>query len=176
MRSLSLTVPKDEFARALRVLAGRRSHRHISVWLSFDATAGTLTLRDQRDQVAASVEASGDWPAAGATVSLIRLRKVIPLAPTLVELHALDDAVLIPTERGHVTLPLIEYGPDLHRIESEPQLDLHSDLPLFSRARTVAEHYAEWLRTIRTMDMARDRLKRVRARRRAWRPRSGEHA
>jgi hypothetical protein len=173
MRSLSLTVPKDEFARALRVLAGRRSHRHIPVWLSFDATAGTLTLRDQRDQVTATVDAAGDWPAAGATVSLISLRKTIAIAPKTVELHAMDEAVLIPTKRGHVMLPLIAYGPDLHRIESEPQPDVHSDLPLFRRrgSRTPQELFREVIRGIKEREAAEDRVKRLRARRRAWRPR-----
>jgi hypothetical protein len=89
-------------------------------------------------------------------------------------MHALDDAVVIPTERGHVTLPLIAYGPDLHRIESEPQPDVHSGRRL--GPRTPQELFREVIRRIKEREIAEDRVKRLRARCRAWRPRSGKHA
>ena len=136
MDSLKLTVRRTELLRALRVLATNRRRRFSSVvpvWLSFHD--GALRLTEERGGVVAGLPALGTWPVAGATVGLFPLRRAAEVAETeSIALIATDDAVLVPTPRGHVSLDLLDFGPKHAIRRPSPRPDRHSDLPLFTWA------------------------------------------
>ena len=96
-----------------------------------------LWIGEDQANVRAAIKALGEWPAAGTTVDLFLLRQAVKnTAGEHVELHAIDEAVLVPTRRGHVILKLLPFGPAPREAEAAPQShrrhDWHSDLPLFS--------------------------------------------
>jgi hypothetical protein len=135
MDSLRLIVRKADLIQALRVLGTNRRRRFSSVvpiWLAYLDENGELRLREEQGGVIAGLRAIGTWPAAGATVNLFPLRRAAEAAATEdVELIAVEEAVLVLTAKGHVSLPLLEFGPAglVPRPVSRP--DRHSDLPLF---------------------------------------------
>ena len=133
MDSLKLTVRKAELIRALRVLGTNRRRRFSSVvpvWLSFHE--GELRLTEERGGVMAGLPALGTWPVAGATVGLFPLRRAVEAAETEnIELIAADEAVLVPTKRGHVALDLLNFGLKDAIRQPSPRSDRHFDLPLF---------------------------------------------
>ena len=135
MEALKLIVHKADLIRALRVLGTNRRRRFSSVvpiWLAFEREIGELRLREERGGVTAGLTVIGTWPAAGATVNLFPLRRAVETAATKdVELIAVDEAVLVLTPRGHVSLPLLDFGPAglVPPLRARP--DRHSDLPLF---------------------------------------------
>jgi hypothetical protein len=70
---------------------------------------------------------------AGTTVNLFSLRRAAAQVATVdVQLLAIDEAVLVPTAGGFVTLPLLEFGPPATKSLPVMQPDRHSDLPLFN--------------------------------------------
>jgi hypothetical protein len=135
LESLKLIVRKADLTRALRVLGTNRRRRFSSVvpiWLAYESESGELRLREERGGVTAGVPAIGTWPVAGATVNLFALRQAAEAAATGdVELIAVDEAVLVPTARGHVSLPLLDFGPAGLVPLPRARPDRHSDLPLF---------------------------------------------
>ena len=135
MESLKLIVRKAELIRALRVLGTNRRRRFSSVvpiWLAYESEIGELRLREERGGVTAGLPAIGTWPVAGATVNLFPLRRAAKTAATEdVELIAVDEAVLVPTAQGHVSLPLLDFGPAGLVPLPRALPDRHSDLPLF---------------------------------------------
>jgi hypothetical protein len=65
-------------------------------------------------------------------VNLFPLRRAAEGAATEdVALIAVDEAVLVPTAQGHVSLPLLDFGPAGLVPPSGALPDRHSDLPLF---------------------------------------------
>lgn len=83
----------------------------------------------------ASLSALGTWPPAGATVNLFSLRHAAEGVRTSdIELIAVDDAILVPTAQGHVSLPLLDFGPAGVVPAPPARPDRHSDLPLFNWA------------------------------------------
>jgi hypothetical protein len=89
--------------------------------------------------VTAGLPTIGTWPVAGATVNLFPLRRAAEASATGdVELIAVDEAVLVPTARGHVSLPLLDFGPTGLVPPPRARPDRHSDLPLFVWASRCA--------------------------------------
>jgi hypothetical protein len=135
MESFKLIVRKAELIRALRVLGTNRRRRFSSVvpiWLAYESEIGELRLREERGGVTASLPAIGTWPAAGTTVNLFPLRRAAEAVVTEdVELIAIGEAVLVPTAKGHVSLPLLDFGPAGLVPPPRARPDRHSDLPLF---------------------------------------------
>jgi hypothetical protein len=119
MQSLTLSMPKDEFVRALQTLAAARRRKRgasVPVWLRFNAGLGQLTISEARGKVLATVPAEGDWPPTGATVDLIMLRNAArSLKGAVAELKAIDDAILMPIDKGYVNMKLLPFGPDSKR-------------------------------------------------------------
>jgi hypothetical protein len=88
----------------------------------------------------AGLPALGTWPVAGATVGLFPLRRAVEAAETeSIELIAADEAVLVPTKRGHVALDLLNFGPKDAIRQPSPRSDRHFDLPLFIWAERGTE-------------------------------------
>jgi hypothetical protein len=144
MDVLRLTATRVDLAQSLRVLGTHRRRRFSSVvpiWLSFDPQIQELRLSEERAHVLASVPASGEWPAAGATVNLFMLRAAVRNSPELVELLAAEDAVVVPTSRGYVRLDLLPFGPDCRMPKPEPKRSWHAHLPLFHWAASRNRHY-----------------------------------
>ena len=135
MESLKLIVRKANLIRALRVLGTNRRRRFSSVvpiWLEYESEIAELRLREERGGVTAGLPAIGTWPVAGATVNLFPLRRAAETAATEdVELIAVDEAVLVLTPQGHVSLPLLDFGPAGLVPPPRARPDRHSDLPLF---------------------------------------------
>jgi hypothetical protein len=133
--SLKLVVPRADLIRALRVLGTNRRRRFsgvVPIWLAYDSGSGELRLREERGGVTAGLPALGTWPAAGATVNLFPLRRAVEAASKEdIELIAVDEAVLVPTAQGHVSLPLLDFGPAGLVPPPRARPDCHSDLPLF---------------------------------------------
>jgi hypothetical protein len=131
VRGLCLITARDDLVQALRVLGAHRRNRgnRVAVCLSFDGSARVLTIGEDRGSVSATMPALGGWPPSGATVGLVMLRRAASHAPTQVELCATEDSVIVLTNRGYARLNLLQFGPDTRR--EQPQLDIHSDLPLF---------------------------------------------
>jgi hypothetical protein len=131
---LKLIVRKAELVRALRVLSAnrRRFSSVLPIWLAYESGVGELRLREERGGVMAGLPAFGRWPAAGATVNLFSLRRAAEaITGEDVELIAVDEAVLVPTAQGYVSLPLLEFGPEHNIPAPGGRLDRHTDLPLF---------------------------------------------
>jgi hypothetical protein len=114
MRSTRLSVPKSELADALRTLSANRKQRitsRVPIVLQFNSREGRLTIGEFGALLSATVPASGDWPPAGATVTLGLLRRAIQhVADNEIELHALDGAIIVLTAHGHVSLKLLHPG------------------------------------------------------------------
>jgi hypothetical protein len=142
LESLKLIVRKADLIRALRVLGTNRRRRFSSVvpvWLAYESGSGELRLREEHGGVTAGLAAVGTWPAAGATVNLFPLRRAAEaVAIEDVELIAIDEAVLVPTANGHVSLPLLDFGPTGLVPPPRARPDRHSDLPLFVWASRCA--------------------------------------
>jgi hypothetical protein len=51
-----------------------------------------------------------------------------------IQLVCIEDAVLVPTARGHVSLSLVDFGPTSIAPRQPIQPNRHSDLPLFRQA------------------------------------------
>jgi hypothetical protein len=102
--------PSGQLLRVL-VLGTNRRRRFsgvVPIWLAYDSGSGELRLREERGGVTAGLPALGTWPAAGATVNLFPLRRAVEAASKEnIELIAIDEAVLVPTAQGHVSLPLL---------------------------------------------------------------------
>jgi len=117
--TLTLAVPKDELIRALQGLSKIKTRKRgaaIPVWIRFNGELGQLTISEARGQATAIISAKGDWPPTGATIDLIMLRNAARfLAGTSVELTIAEDAILLPTDRGHVALKLLPFGPESKR-------------------------------------------------------------
>ena len=140
MRSLRLSIVRADLVQALRVLGTHRRRRFTSVvpvWLQYDPGAHELWVGGDQANIRTAVKALGEWPAAGTTVDLFLLRQAIKNnTGEQVELHAIDEAVLVPTARGHVVLKLLPFGPVPRKPEqpapqSHRRYDWHRDLPLF---------------------------------------------
>jgi hypothetical protein len=92
----------------------------------------TMQMREERGGVTAGLPALGTWSAAGATVNLFPLRRAAEAAAKEdIELIAVDEAVLVPTAQGHVSLSLLDFGPAGLVPPPVSRPDRHSDLPLF---------------------------------------------
>ena len=114
---------KDDLITALRTLGAIRHKRGVSimpVWLSFDSNKSMLAISEQRSAATAMLPASGSWPPAGATVDLFSLRNAASgTDQEAIMLAAIEDAILIPTSRGHVTLKLLPFGPASRRVRGQ---------------------------------------------------------
>jgi hypothetical protein len=135
LESLKLIVPRADLIRALRVLCTYRRRRFSSVvpiWLAYVSKISELRLREEGGGLTAGLPALGTWSASGATVNLFPLRRTAETATTEdVELIAVDEAVLVPTAQGHVSLPLLDFGPAGLVPPPAARPDRHSALPLF---------------------------------------------
>jgi len=144
MKSTKLSVPRVELIAALDAMSRHRRRRFISVlpvWLLFVAETGELVLQEDKGLVHARLPAQGDWPAAGATVDLYMLRGAARnFAGADIELHAVAEGILVPTDRGYVRLNLLAFGPTGVRstpLETSAERRLGvEDLPLFRWAAT----------------------------------------
>ena len=75
-----------------------------------------LRITEDRAEVGAHVPASGSWPPAGATVDLYMLKRAVTkVTGDVVDLHALDEAVVVYGDRWHVRLNLLPLGPESRR-------------------------------------------------------------
>lgn len=105
-----------------------------------------LRITEERSDIGAQVPARGSWPPAGATVELHLLKRAVGfVSGETVDLHALDDAVVVFDNRWHVRLNLLPFGPEGRRSAPDvatPALSRHgtaplADLPLFRWARRL---------------------------------------
>ena len=116
MQSIRLSVPRDELLRALQTLSTTRRRRFSSslpVWMALLPDGGELRITEDRSEVGAHVPAKGRWPPAGATVDLYMLKRAVTsVTGEVVDLHALDGAVVVYGDRWHVRLTLLAFGPD----------------------------------------------------------------
>lgn len=145
MKSMKLAVPRVELIAALDAMSRHRRRRFTSmlpVWLLFMPETGELVLQEDKGLVHARLPAQGDWPSAGATVDLYLLRGAARnVADPEIELHAVAEGVLVPTDRGHVRVNLLAFGPTGIRpkpsdtVGAERRLGVE-DLPLFRWAAT----------------------------------------
>ena len=139
MDSISLSVPRGDFVHVLNVLGAVRRKRFRSVlpvWLHFDQWDGQLWIEEQRAAAAGAVAARGMWPPMGATVDLYLLRRAATMVSAeRVQLVATADAILVPTERGHVSLKLLSFGPESPGARTGAPSHPLEDLPLFRWAR-----------------------------------------
>lgn len=147
MQSIRLSLPRDELLRALQTLSTTRRRRFSSslpVWMTLLPGGDELRITEDRSEVGAHVPASGNWPPTGATVDLYMLKRAATnVTDEVVDLHALDAAVVVYGDRWHVRLNLLPFGPESSRSASavataepcrraDPPL---ADLPLFRWAR-----------------------------------------
>jgi hypothetical protein len=142
MLSLQLSTAKAEFIQALRVLGPHR-HRRFSgvlpIWLHYDAS-GHLSLTEDRGKVRAFVPATGTWPAAGVTVDLFLLQRAAErVGGGAVDLIATNEAVLVPTKKGHIALKLLPFGPGKPQRRRDP---IPVVAPPSTQYPTVARSYA----------------------------------
>ena len=125
MRSLRLSVARQELLLALQTLGVTRRKRFSSVlpvWLKFDPDTESLQIVEDRGAVCAGVPATGSWPPAGATVGLFILKgAVTECHDEDIELHATIDAVILLSGERRVQLNLLNFGPE----------NTVTDLPLF---------------------------------------------
>lgn len=139
MRSIRLSVARQELIQALQTLGTIRRRRFSSVvpvWLRFDETAQELEIAEDRGRAVASVPARGAWPAQGATVDLFYLRRAAQLHPSeLIELIATEEAIVVPMPSGERVLNLLEFGPESRVPREPPGPPGPEDLPLFRSAR-----------------------------------------
>jgi hypothetical protein len=152
MRSMELSVAKSDLANALRTLSANRKRRFtgvVPIWLRHDPDKGELTLGEDSNHLSATVLASGKWPAAGVTLNLIMLRRTVQnVAGPDVELHVLEDAIVVPTEHGHVSLKLLPFGPDARRdapSETTGAFELRLPCQSANRADKTVEERFEWV-------------------------------
>jgi len=138
MQRVRLSVNRKELLQALATLSLVRRKRFslVPVWLGFDAAESSLTIQEERAHASATIPAQGNWPPTGATVDIAYMRGAVDKVRTpLVELIMVEDAILVPREKGYVRLSLLDFGdrpgaqpPDLtHTRIVEPP----DDLPLF---------------------------------------------
>ena len=140
MISLNLKTDRKEFLEALKILSVVRRQRFTSVlpiWLSFDKTENMLQLAEDSAEVKAEIPATGEWPAAGATVDMYTLKRILEnCTHDEIELHALEDTILFFAGSWNVRLNLLAFGPeslskrDNNALASTQVRDV-SDLPLF---------------------------------------------
>jgi hypothetical protein len=101
-----------------------------------------LLLQEDKGLVYAHLPAKGDWPAAGATIDLYALRNAAKnLTSPEIELHAVAEGVLVPTDRGYARFNLLAFGPSQTQAALPVTLDGMTvlgpeDLPLFRWAAT----------------------------------------
>ena len=135
MESISLSVPRGDFVQVLNTLSAVRRKRFRSVlpvWLHFDQQDGQLWIEEQRAAASGGVAARGMWPPMGATVDLFLLRRAATMVNAeKVQLVATADAILVPTQCGHVSLKLLSFGPESPRRGTGTASDPPDDLPLF---------------------------------------------
>ena len=141
MKSTKLSVSRIELIAALDALSSERRQRFTSVlpvWLHYTPETGELLLQEDKGLVYAHLTAQGDWPPAGATVNLYALRNAAKnFAGADIELHAVAEGVLVPSERGFVKLSLLAFGPPYEQLAPPKGRGLGvEDLPLFRWANT----------------------------------------
>ena len=109
-------MPRNELLRALQTLSATRRRRFSSslpVWMTMLPSGDELRITEDRAEVGAHVPASGSWPPAGTTVDLYMLKRVVTnVTGEVVDLHALDGAVVVYGDRWHVRLNLLAFGPE----------------------------------------------------------------
>ena len=146
MQSIRLSVPRDELLRALQTLSTTRRRRFSSslpVWMALLPDGGELRITEDRSEVGAHVPAKGRWPPAGATVDLYMLKRAVTsVTGEVVDLHALDGAVVVYGDRWHVRLTLLAFGPESRRKSKQERHEsgkaagvVLADLPLFRWAK-----------------------------------------
>jgi len=150
VRSINLTVARDDLLRALQTLGVTRRRRFSStlpVWLHLLPGGKELQIVEDRGRVTATVPAKGTWPASGATVDLFLLKRAVTNSRGEgVELHAVDGAVMLWADRWHVRLNLLAFGPDSRGPKPPHNAPGgEADLPLFRWAdrkgrRVVNKH------------------------------------
>jgi hypothetical protein len=117
----SLVLSRKDLVHALKTLGAIRKRRGrgarvIPVWLRFDSKNHVLSVGEDRHPARAKVQATGDWPAAGATVSMFTLRSAAEASQNeTIELFAVEDAIRVDTPKGHVLLNLMPFGPESRR-------------------------------------------------------------
>lgn len=95
-----------------------------------------LWIEEQDARASGAVAAEGAWPSMGATVELYLLRKAaMVVSADRVQVIARPDSILVPTDRGHVSLKLLPFGPEVRRTRTRRPGDRLEDLPLFRWAR-----------------------------------------
>lgn len=147
MQSIRLSVLRRELLRALQTLSVTRRRRFSSslpVWMTLLPAVDELRITEDRSDVGAHVSAKGSWPPAGATVDLRLLKRAVGfVSGEAVDLHVIDDAVVVFGDRWHVRLNLLPFGPESRRSAPEVATPKPSrretapltDLPLFGWAR-----------------------------------------
>ena len=138
MERVSLSVNREELLRALGTLSLVRRKRFslVPVWLGFNAEESSLTIQEERAHASATIPAEGNWPPTGATVDIAYMRGAInKVRAPMVELIMVEDAILVPREKGYVRLGLLAFGdqpvaqpPDLTQTQIVEPPD---GLPLF---------------------------------------------
>lgn len=133
MQSIRLSVPRRELLRALQTLSTTRRRRFSSslpIWMTLRPDGDELQITEDRSEVGARVPAKGSWPPAGATVDLYMLKRaVINVTGEVVDLHALDSAVVVYGDRWHVRLNLLAFGPESRRQSRRPVELAESSMP-----------------------------------------------
>ena len=135
MKSVRLKLERLDLLNALNTLGVTRRKRFSSivpVWLRFDLESGLLQIVEDKGTVTAYVPAKGEWPATGATIDLSMLKRALKhCAEDVVHLHAVKDAILLASGNWHVTMNLLNFGPD-NVVPGHPDYPHPlADLPLF---------------------------------------------
>jgi hypothetical protein len=149
MQSIRLSLPRQELLRALQTLSVTRRRRFSSrlpVWMTLLPGVDELRIAEACSEVGAHVAARGSWPPAGVTVDLYLLKRAVGfVCGEAVNLHAIDDAVVVFGDRWHVRLNLLPFGPESRRSARDAATLAPSrrgtaplaDLPLFGWARRL---------------------------------------
>ncbi len=147
MKSIGLTLKRTELQNAfktLSVIRCRKASPNVPGWLFFDTETKKLQIVEEDGTVAAYVVAEGEWPAAGATIDLMTLKRALGHCKAdAIQIHALEDAVLLSGGKWYVKMNLLKFGPDSvipATADNLPTLPPGgppplTDLPLFRWAR-----------------------------------------
>lgn len=131
-----MVVSRLDLVMALQTLSTIRRRRFASsmpIWMNFYPESNELHIVEERGQATASIPATGHWPPIGTTVDLFMLKRAVTrFQGDVVELHALENAVVLCGDHWQVRLNLLAFGPESRRPVRTIEAPLiQKALPLF---------------------------------------------